>query len=380
MLRRASKYIVILITIFSISCSSIEQQSIKRVKKPLTQLMHTELRFVSNMDLRVGGKTQEEVSLRLAKDEHNIFAAAYTGQVMKVSNNKIVWQVRIKNKIASGVSVNSKHVFIGLSGGVLQALNIVDGSEAWQTKLSSEILAAVLATDQLVIIHALDGSLVALSAHTGKQIWHFNTYHPELILRQASVPVMGNHLVVSGLANGKLVAINNNNGNVEWMQDISTPHGKNDLARMVDISSSPVIVNNRVYVCAYQGNMAALNLVSGEFIWNNAGSSISGLAVQDNIVYVSMANGDVTSINASTGQSIWVQDALQGRILTKPMLYKQWLVVADDDGFIHAINRKTGELVGRIAAGDGIFSDLIEHKGQLYVYLRSGTVKAFLLE
>ena len=143
---------------------------------------------------------------------------------------------------------------------------------------------------------------------------------PPLMLRRSSTPDVKNDLVIAGFANGKLLAMQKNDGSVTWTQDISHPKGTTDLQRMVDISADPLVQDERVYAASYQGNIAALTITNGNIIWERAVPSYAGFVADHNLLYVASTNGDVVALETQNGSTYWLQTVLQGRRLSKPAI------------------------------------------------------------
>jgi outer membrane protein assembly factor BamB len=188
------------------------------------------------------------------------------------------------------------------------------------------------------------------------------------MLRRSSSPIVVKDVIVAGFANGKLLAMQKNDGSIIWSQDISNPKGTTDLQRMIDISADPVVYKDRVYAASYQGNIAGLTLNNGHVIWDRNIASYAGFTAADNMLYVSATNGDVVAIEAQTGGTYWLQTELQGRRLTKPAIVDKYLVIGDDDGNIHWLEKSTGRIAGRSELDrDGIDAMPIVHNNTVYV-------------
>ena len=68
---------------------------------------------------------------------------------------------------------------------------------------------------------------------------------------------------------------------------------------------------------------------------------------------------------------------LEGRKLTKPVIYKDKIIIGDDDGNLHFISQKSGELIDIYKFGDnGITASPIVEKGLIYILGRKGKVVA----
>jgi outer membrane protein assembly factor BamB len=326
------------------------------------------------------GVGKENLKLSPAIQGLNIFIANANGQVTAITKDtgKIIWQTNTTETINSGVCANSNTLFVGTNKGKVIALNQTNGKILWQKELTSEILAAPVATDTIVYIKTIDGYISALNTVTGQLVWHYQQTEPNLILRTSSSPLVTNTGVVVGFENGVLTKLGRDTGRVLWQQTIAMPEGSFAIDRMIDIDSDPVALNNRLYAAAYQGNIAALNLDNGNIIWQHQLSSYANLAVTDNAIFVTAANGHVLAFTTQSGTPIWDQAALLNRNLTGAVIFKNYVVVGDAQGYLHFMNAQDGHFVARVLVNkSGISATPRNVNNILYVLTKDGNLATY---
>jgi outer membrane protein assembly factor BamB len=199
-----------------------------------------------------------------------------------------------------------------------------------------------------------------------------------LSLRGAGAPVIADGRVIAGYDNGKLVALSITDGSVIWEKSIAVPSGRTELDRLVDIDADPVIVNETVYVVTYQGNVAGVDLNTGQVYWTREMSSQAGLsAVPGEAVYVTDDEGNVWAVQDGSGDALWRQTRLERRQVTGPAVAGDYVVVGDFEGYLHWIARNDGRFVDRHQITDSaIVSKPLVRDGKLYVTAADGTVAA----
>lgn len=372
------KTLVVVNVIFLLGCSSIEYRSEAPKKNPLSPLTTVAVSVKKGWSASVGsGVGNSDVKLLLAGEQDTLVATDVKGNVVAIDRltGKKRWQKHLKMPITSGPTIQNKAVVVG-GNAIVIALNLSDGEILWKTAVTSEVLAAPKVQDDIVFINTLDGGLTALNANDGHQLWRFALSPPSLVLRRSSVPVVTKNRIIAGFANGKLVVINRLDGTVDWSADIAIPKGRSDIQRMVDISADLVVKDEVIYAVSYQGNLTAFALHTGQVIWEREVSSYAGLTVDNNKVYISATNGDVLAFDRHTGGSAWIQKSLHGRDLSKPVIQKNTIVVCDEDGYVHWLNRKQGQLVGRykFAGKGGVEASPLVYDDELYIYGRNGQV------
>ncbi len=282
--------------------------------------------------------------------------------------------------VSGGIGAGGGRIFVGTTRGGLFALDAADGSMLWQIQLSSEILTAPAVDDGIVVAHTIDGQIVALNAETGETIWNYDTQVPLLSLRGTATPMIQNGRVYAGFANGMVVTVDLISGRPLWEQRIMLPTGRSELERMVDVDGTPVLGQGFLYVASYQGFVKALRLADGAVIWEREASSFRGLALGLGQVYVVDEDDVVMAINQRDATLAWEQEGLKYRGLTSPVAFGNYLIIGDNEGFLHVLAQSDGRFLGRYKLKDGIRSEMLEVDDVLFTLANDGTIEALEFE
>lgn len=362
------------------ACNSIDKRVNSINKKTLEPIDNP---FIAKkiLDKKIINLKVDDVfnsSILLTKGKEQLFTAGSSGDVVAVDlNGKNIWKQALKNSITAGPVLFENKIFVTTSAAKLFCLDAINGKILWDTAISSDSLAAPSISGNMVFIHTLDGGLSGLSIQDGRQLWRMSSVVPNITLRRGSSPVVHGNYLIAGFANGKLFAINKESGSILWAHNISNPKGRSELQRMTDISADPVILDNTVYAVSYQGNLTAIKLDTGELLWEKELSSYAGIIVDKHAVYISTIDGRVLAMDNKTGTVFWVQDDLEGRTLSKPVVFNNYLVVADKDGNLHFLDKLYGYIKGRtFLDSSGIsIAPLVTNENQLYILTNNGYLK-----
>lgn len=310
-----------------------------------------------------------------------IYVADATGRVVAVDadSGKTLWQRDTGLSFSGGPALEADRLVLGTSQGELVALAASDGREQWRSRLGSEVLSVPRFTgDGLIVVHTLDDTLSGIDAATGKERWRVAYPAPVLTLRGSSTPTLTPSGVVVGLSGGKLVKLDTHDGAPLWEVVISRPSGRSELARIADIDADPLVVDNQIYVGSYHGDLAAVDVATGEVRWRRELSAYAGLAAASDSLFITDSQDQVWSADLNTGAGRWKQDALRYRQLTAPTVLGDWLLVGDLEGYVHVLDQADGRLIGRIqiTKKDGITARPLLVDGRLYVYAKDGTLTA----
>jgi outer membrane protein assembly factor BamB len=287
--------------------------------------------------------------------------------------------------VTGGVGAGEGLVILGTTHAEVIALSAADGSEKWRVRVSSEVLSTPVTGEGLVFVQTSDGRLLALDAQDGSRRWTFDTQVPVLTLRGTGAPVywsgLGSGLVIAGFANGKVSAFRASTGEPVWDQRVMLPQGRSELDRIVDIDGAPVVTPTAVYAATFQGRISALRPSDGTQLWERDTSTYVDLAVGYGNVYVVDDKSIITAIDQRTSTVAWEQKALFKRGLTAVAVVGNYLIVGDDDGFVHVLAQSDGRLVGRRKLdGDGIRSRCVVAEDIAYCMGNGGSFAALQIK
>ncbi|MGB6355102.1 MAG: outer membrane protein assembly factor BamB, partial [Steroidobacteraceae bacterium] len=298
-----------------------------------------------------GGKKQVVLRLGLgpALDNDVVFAASHKGEVLAASldSGRHVWVKNLKLPLSAGPGAGAGMVVVGSSKGVVVALDGATGRELWRSRLNSELLSAPAVTAKIIVLRSVDGRLHGLDAHDGRELWSVEQQVPRLSLRGTATPIIAKEVAISGFDNGKIMAVSLTTGDTLWDTALASPHGRTELDRLVDIDSAVHAVGDNVFATGFQGRTAMLAVDSGQIWWAHDMSSYRGLAVDADNLYVTQSDGIVVALRQRDGSEIWRNQKLKMRRLTTPVLTSTAVVVGDFQGYLHWLDKATGQLVAR---------------------------------
>ncbi len=298
-------------------------------------------------------------------------------QSLDASDGTLQWSVETQQPLSGGPGSGEGLVLVGTSDGELIAYSEENGEERWRAPVSSEVLSVPAVALGVAVVQTIDGKLFGFNAADGKQAWMYSRTVPVLTLHGTSSPVINGNRVISGFAGGKLVALNIENGELLWETSVTTPSGRSELERMVDIDGDPLINNGGVFVGTYQGEVAAVSEFSGQVAWRRKLSSFSGIQADWRYLYVSDETGNVWGISPDDGSAMWKQSDLSYRRLSAPAVVDGQVVVGDYEGYLHWINHADGSIIARSRVGSGaIISTPRVANGVVYIYNSDGTLAA----
>ena len=234
-----------------------------------------------------------------------------------------------------------------------------------------------LVVSSTLSIHFVD----ALSAFDGSERWIFEQSTPLLTMRGSATPAVIGSTVFAGFDNGRLAAVNILSGDVIWEALLAPPSGRSDLERLSDVDGLISVVGQDLYAAGYQGNIAAMASESGQILWTREMSSFEGVSADWNNVYTVTEEGELVALSRNSGDEAWRQDALLRREPTLPVSFHTTVAVGDLEGYLHFFSNVDGEPVARLkVGGKAISNDPVVVADRLYVQSDSGSLFAFAVQ
>ena len=287
-----------------------------------------------------------------------LIPSVYDGKVYYISSEgylaslneesgKVEWSKSTNDIVSGGIDVNFKTITYGTLDGDLVALDYRDGKELWRSQLSSEILTPPTTDGNMLIAQTGDGRIAGYDLESGERQWFHQTTLPRLTLRGTSRPYIDQGFIFTGFANGKIAMIYPDSGAIRFEIPVTINEGKSELERIIDIDGKSLITNDLLIAASYQGNITAINLREGRPAWQEDLSTIKDLTSNGNRIMAVDEKDTVKAFGMATGAILWEQNDLKLRKLTSPVSIKNLVAVGDMEGYVHLLDVKNGDFLGR---------------------------------
>lgn len=316
-----------------------------------------------------------------------VFIASRDGLVKALNpkTGKELWKTDLEQdgtmRLSGGIAAAYSQIYIGSENGLVTALNEATGELVWQVKVDGEVLAAPAADANMIIVNTSRGTLVSLDQATGEQKWTISTEVPNLTLRGDSKPVAVSGGVFWGTSGGRLAAAIVERGQLIWQQPIGMPKGATEIDRLVDVDASPVVIGGMLYAVGFNGQLIAIDLRSGKPAWKRNYSSATDMASDGGRLFVVTDKDHVVAVDTRSGTELWSNKQLEHRLLTAPAIINGYLVLGDSEGYLHWIDRSSGEFVAQQLVDKSGFavSPLAVDDGYVSI-TRNGNVKKLTIK
>lgn len=184
---------------------------------------------------------EEKVYFGTGYGEYHVYA-------LDVQTGEELWAKPMPYPVWGSPSVYENLVFFGLGtgtfsdsahqpGGKVVALHAETGDIMWEYEAADAVLTAIATHNGYVTFGSRDGFVYTLHATDGKRYWK-----TDLGGAVVSSPAVTPENVYVGTKDGRIYALATENGQVKWEFDTR------DIARNLELYSSPVVANGRLYI------------------------------------------------------------------------------------------------------------------------------------
>lgn len=223
-----------------------------------------------------------------------------------------------------------------LEGRLLWRVDLADVAQDRTPSARMRIEAPPVAFNHKVFVGTDGGILTALDADTGAVLWRADIDGP---IRGAPnyLPDRG-HVVVIEQDRGVLSCFDAESGEIQWR------------TQAVDRSDGSPATSGDFAV--YGSCASALHVVATETgahlrdikIENGGGQVAGGVAVAGGFAYAGVRDGRVMRADIEAGTFLWTTEISEDEVFSTPAVRDDWVVVSSYDGFVHGLDRSSGDV------------------------------------
>ena len=355
-------FTIILLSLFIIGC-----QSDKVIVEEPAEL----LKINSQVDIDDSWTKKIFSNLATGKtdlviDADGIFSFSSSGLVSSYSiNGKLNWKKNLNIDLSSGVGKSFDSLFVTSIDGEVFSLDFSDGNLNWSSAVEGESLSVPSSNGDIVAVQTTNGKITALNLKDGKFRWEYVSVLPSLSLRGSSSPIFDDGALYVGFANGNLAKIEPRSGVVEWEIPITISKGSSEIERIIDVDSKPSVSSGIAFAASYQGDVSAINVLTGRVIWRKSFSTTKDVLEVERNVYVVDEESEIQAFSGLTGVSLWKTKDYRLRNLTSPVRLKNYLVLGDYEGYLHFLDINSGSTIGRYRVSRSGILSLKSYKNSL---------------
>lgn len=297
------------------------------------------------------------------------------------------WRVQTDSTVKNTVTPDGKEtpeVIYALSvAGRLYRVRLADGAVEWAADLPRYpdrwLFTRPVVRDDVVLVIQYSGT-AALDARTGKMLWTAGEQWENGWSPVYQEPPVGERfyyqLTTKSLGDYAVSAHRIANGEIVWRQRLDV-HPTGNYPALYQLSyPSPLLTSSSLIVSGLGDRLWAFQPESGLLQWTEGAlrkegpesgpkpssyyavrEQASGFAADELRLYATTSNGWVYALDPRTGERQWEFNSTRAalvdmqpyfrdgpNVLTEPLVIGEDVLVGGTDGFIYALDRRTGKL------------------------------------
>ena len=326
--------------------------------------------------------------------EGKVFAKDAQGTVsaFNADTGQLVWRVTLKpekardgDEFGGGLAYYGGKLFVTTGFAAVYSLDPNDGKEVWMSTVSAPVRGAPLVFADRVFAISIDNKLQALAAVDGAELWQFTGLTESAGYVGGNSPAGSADYIVAPFSSGELVGLRVDNGRPVWNETMIGARGDvRAFGNLTDIRGRPVIDRGLVLAMGTAGQLAAVELRSGQRVWerNIGGNQTPWTAGR--FVFVTTSSADIAAVTRDGGKIKWVTPLTQYHdearkrpvLWSGPVLAGDRLLIAGTLGELLAVSPYTGEILGKMDLRDPVRLGPVIANRTIYVLTDSGRLIA----
>jgi len=285
-----------------------------------------------------------------------------------------------------GIAYDNGRIYATNGLGYVAALDIRTGGILWQVRPGGPLRGAPTVANDTLYVMSQDNQIYSLKEADGTTNWSQAASLEIAGVFGSAAPAVGQGTVVAGFSSGELNAYRYENGRMVWQDALQRTSIRTSVSSLSDIDADPVIDNGQVIAIGQGGRMVALELNSGQRLWELNIAGISTPWVAGDWIYVVTDDAKLLCVYRQNGHIRWINQLPQfehprgkkGEIdYVGPVLAGDRLIVAGSNGTLINIDPTTGSFQSQTNAGAGVTQTPIVANSTLYVYDDAGRLTAY---
>ncbi|MDT9598026.1 outer membrane protein assembly factor BamB family protein [Sphingosinicella rhizophila] len=324
-----------------------------------------------------------------------IFTIDTQAEVRAISpeNGATLWRTRVGvdgensgSLFGGGVSFDGGRVYATSGLGHVVALDASNGAVIWRVQPGGPLRGAPTIANDNVYVVSQDNQLYALNPADGKLRWTGSGTVELAGVFGTAAPAASQGTVVAGFSSGELNAYRYENGRVVWQDALARTSISTAVGTLSDIDADPVIDNGRVYAIGQGGRMVAMELNTGQRVWEINAAGIATPWVAGEWIFVVTDQAKLLAIARATGKVRWMTQLLRYRdeedkkgpiSWVGPILAGDRLILASSVGHLVNVSPTDGAIQSIVNTKDPISLQPAVANNTLYILHDNGQLTAW---
>jgi outer membrane protein assembly factor BamB len=285
-----------------------------------------------------------------------------------------------------GVATDGARVYATNGLGHVGAFDAATGKLIWEKQPAGPLRGGPTVDGDALYVMSQDNQIFSMKTSDGTTNWSQAASLEIAGVFGSGSPASGRGTVVAGFSSGELNAYRYENGRQVWQDALSRTAISTGVASLSDIDADPVIEGSFVYALGQGGRMVALDINSGERVWELNMAGISTPWVAGDWLFAVNDRAQLVAVQRMSGKIRWISQLPRwdnekkktGPIYySGPVLAGGRLILAGSDGAIINVDPTAGTIQSKTSLKAGIRFQPVVAGGTLYLLTDEGRLVAF---
>jgi len=285
-----------------------------------------------------------------------------------------------------GLAFNNGRIYATNGLGFVAALDASNGGIAWQVRPGGPLRGSPTVGTDAAYVMSQDNQLYSLKLEDGSTNWTATASLEIAGIFGVASPAFAQGTIVAGFSSGELNAYRYENGRVVWQDALARTSIRTSVSALSDVDADPVIDNGQVLAIGQGGRMVALELITGQRMWELNLAGIATPWVAGDWAFVVTDDAKLMAIARTSGKVRWILQlpafhnpkSKNGPIsYTGPILAGGRLIVASTEGSLIFADPDKGTFLGQTELKAGVSLPPVVANNVLYILDDDGRLHAF---
>lgn len=270
-----------------------------------------------------------------------------------------------RSLFGGGVSYDDGKLYATTGVGDVAQIDAATGKIGWRVAPGGPLRGAPSIANGSVYVMSSDNQIYALSEADGSTQWSASGPLETAGVFGTGAPAIGHSTVIAGFSSGDLNAYRYENGRIVWQDALTRTSMSTTVGDVTDVDASPVVDDTRVYAVGAGGRTVALDLLTGQRLWEINVGGIATPALGGDWLFVVADDARLFCIQRTSGKIRWTAQLPHWRnpkkktkliFWTGPVLAGGRLVLVNSIGQIAYVAPETGKVQSIEKAGKAPFN------------------------
>ncbi|MGA9532430.1 MAG: PQQ-binding-like beta-propeller repeat protein [Anaerolineales bacterium] len=204
---------------------------------------------------------------------------------------------------------------------------------------------------------SFNDSIYAIQASDGSEVWRYTPAGDMATSFYAPVAIDDQGVIYAGSYDGGVFALNADDGNLVWQQDLSSGR----------IIGGPAVAGDLLLIPSSDRNLYAVQKAGGQLVWSFTSDRPLWATplVENERVYLAALDHNVYELNLRDGSVLWSRE-LGGAIADQPASFDGLLISGTFGDKLNAMDESTGNIVWTVPTGDWVWGNPTVGDGVAY--------------